>query len=134
MVPDGLDPDEEARLVGQVCERVMRKATSAEIDLAERAAELSVKYGLATPVTVEWSERQKRRWGSCTPQDGHIRISSRLATLPEWVLDSVLVHEMAHLEVADHSPEFQEIVNRYELTERATGYLMAVGEQPGTAR
>jgi hypothetical protein len=32
---------------------------------------------------------------------------------PEWVIDAVLVHELAHLQEADHSPRFNEIAERH---------------------
>jgi predicted metal-dependent hydrolase len=48
------------------------------------------------------------------------------------VLDYLLVHELAHLEVADHGPRFWELVDRYPLTERARGYLMALDHRAGT--
>jgi predicted metal-dependent hydrolase len=60
-----------------------------------------------------------------------IRISSRAAALPSWVLDYLLVHELAHLEVAGHGPHFWRLVNRYPLTERARGYLMALDHRSG---
>ena len=47
--------------------------------------------------------------------------------MPAWVRDYVVMHELAHLLVAGHGPRFWELVNRYPLTERARGYLMAVG-------
>lgn len=127
-VPDGLDPDEEERMVRQVTEQAARKVSSRHIDLAQRARQLAQKYGLDTPESVVWSNRQMKRWGSCTTDEGRIRISDRLADVPPWVLDSVLIHELAHLREANHGPRFQEIVERYELTERATGYLMAKQE------
>ena len=65
------------------------------------------------------------RWGSCTPGDGSIRVSTRLAPFPAWVLDYVLVHELAHLAAPDHSPRFWALVNRYPMAERARGYLIA---------
>ena len=130
MVPAGMDPAEETRIIRDLVTRVRRKATSAEIDLLERVSILSQKYHLPMPSGVEWSARQHRIWGSCSPADGRIRVSNRLAAMPVWVLDYVLVHEMAHLEVPDHGPKFHEILNRYELAERATGYLMAVGALP----
>lgn len=64
-------------------------------------------------------------WGSCTMDDGSIRISSRVASFPSWVLDYLLVHELAHLVVGDHSPAFWAVVNRYPKTEHARGYLIA---------
>ena len=66
--------------------------------------------------------------GSCTVGTGEIRISDRPLTYRQ-VLDSVLIHELAHLLVADHGPEFESIVNRYPLQERATGYLMVVSDR-----
>ena len=128
MVPAGLEPDEEARVVAALADRVRRKATAAAVDLTERAHRLAARYSLAVPVEILWSERQMRRWGSCTPGDGRIRISSRLASMPGWVLDAVIVHELAHLEVAGHGSDFKALMGRYELAERAKGYLMAVSD------
>jgi predicted metal-dependent hydrolase len=69
-------------------------------------------------------------WGSCTFTTGAIRIARRAASLPDWVLDYLLVHELAHLEQSDHGPAFHELENRYPLTERARGYLMALDNPP----
>jgi hypothetical protein len=128
MVPFGLAAEEEARLVDGLVARVSRKVSSAGVDLARRAGALARKYGLSEPKSIEWSDRQMTRWGSCTPADGRVRISSRLASMPAWVLDSVLIHEMAHLDEPNHGPEFKALVGRYELSERARGYLMAMSE------
>jgi len=65
-------------------------------------------------------------WGSCTFTTGDIRIAARAAALPEWVLDCLIVHELAHLEHSDHGPAFRELEGRYPLSERARGYLMAL--------
>ena len=37
------------------------------------------------------------------------------------------MHELAHLIEANHGPRFWKVVNRYPRTERARGYLMAIG-------
>ncbi|MFC4559048.1 M48 family metallopeptidase [Virgibacillus kekensis] len=52
---------------------------------------------------------QHKRWGTCTP-DGDIYINWRLIMAPVKVLDYVIVHELAHLRIQDHSPEFWKIV------------------------
>lgn len=128
MVPYGLAPAEEARLVESLIARVNRKVSSTQVDLNQRARHLARKYGLSTPGSIEWSDRQMRRWGSCSTAEGSIRISNRLASMPGWVLDSVIIHELAHLEEPNHGPEFEALVGRYELAERAKGYLIAKGE------
>ncbi|HSS60363.1 MAG TPA: M48 family metallopeptidase [Candidatus Limnocylindrales bacterium] len=66
------------------------------------------------------------QWGSCTFTDGAIRIARRAASLPDWVLDYLLVHELAHLVHSDHGAGFHELEGRYSLTERAKGYLLAL--------
>ena len=57
-------------------------------------------------------------------------MSSRLAAFPAWVLDYVLVHELAHLLVAHHGPEHDELVDRYPYAERARGFLIAKDLDP----
>ncbi len=110
--------------------RMERRLARERIDLPARARRLARTMGLPRPASVVWSDRQQHRWGSCTPADGAIRLSSRLAAFPTWVLDYVLVHELAHLVHADHGPEFQAIVTRYPMAERATGFLIAKGYDP----
>jgi predicted metal-dependent hydrolase len=98
-------------------------------DLPEIAGKLNNKYfhGLAKFKSIEFVTNQNKRFGSCTPVDGTIRISDQLANLPAWVRDYVIVHELAHLLIPDHGNKFWSLVNRYPLTERARGYLLALG-------
>jgi predicted metal-dependent hydrolase len=129
MVPAGLGTEEEAHLVDDLVARMRRRVDAGNVDLAERARRLALRYRLPEPAMIAWSDRQMQRWGSCSPAEGSIRISSRLASLPTWVLDSVIVHELAHLQVPGHGPEFEELARRYPLSERAKGYLTAVAER-----
>ncbi|HVE74257.1 MAG TPA: M48 family metallopeptidase [Mycobacteriales bacterium] len=97
-------------------------------DLADRAARLSALYldDRARPTKVTWSPRQGARWGSCTPADRTIRLSTRLRGMPDWVIDYVLLHELAHLLQPGHDPAFWALVGRYPRTERARGFLEGV--------
>ncbi|NPA31953.1 MAG: M48 family metallopeptidase, partial [Chloroflexi bacterium] len=104
-----------------------------DADLEKRARALNRRYfdGRLRWQSIRWSTRQNKRFGSCTPARGTIRISHRLQRVPRWVLDYVLMHELAHLVEPNHSPRFWALVNRYPLAERARGYLMALGlEEP----
>jgi predicted metal-dependent hydrolase len=132
-VPDGLERAEEQRLVDSLVARVRaglrRRTLNSDDALATRAADLNRRYfgGRLRVDSITWVTNQKSRYGSCTPATRTIRISDRVATMPQWVQDYVLVHELAHLIEANHSAAFWKLVNRYALTERARGYLMALG-------
>jgi predicted metal-dependent hydrolase len=105
-----------------------RRRRPSDAQLAARAAELSTRYlgGKSTPTSIAWSSQQGRRWGSCTPTDGSIRISDRVQGMPRWVLDYVILHELAHLQHAGHGPEFWAAVGAYPRTDRARGFLDGV--------
>ena len=95
--------------------------------------QLSERYlsGRARPVSVRWVTNQNSRWGSCTPSDRTIRLSHKLRTMPPWVVDYVLVHELVHLLVPGHDADFWALVERYPRTERARGFLEGVALTAG---
>jgi predicted metal-dependent hydrolase len=131
MVPAGLSVTEEQEWIATVLERLAqreRRRHPSDAALADRARELSARYldGRAAPASVRWVSNQRSRWGSCTPDDGTIRLSAQLRGMPGWVVDYVLLHELTHLLVPGHGPSFWELVNRYSKTERARGYLEGV--------
>ena len=105
------------------------KSTLDDKALQRRAQELNRQYfkGNLKWESIRWVTNQNSRFGSCTPGNGSIRLSHRLATMPAFVRDYVIIHELAHLVEANHGPKFWKLVNRYPKTERARGYLMAVG-------
>ncbi len=119
------EADWRQRIVDRVKVRLARLSRIDDTALNARARALArVHFGRDLPLTsAAWSDRQNHRWGSCTSQTGAIRLSARLRTLPSWVVDYVLVHELAHLVVPDHSARFWELVKRYPLAERARGFL-----------
>jgi len=114
----------------ELAERMRRRIDPARIDVSARARRHAREYGLPRPKKVDWSGHQISRWGSCTPEDSTIRVSERLAAFPSWVLDYVLVHELAHLLVDNHGPAHDDLVNRFPLAERARGFLIAKDLSP----
>jgi predicted metal-dependent hydrolase len=131
MMPARLSKAEEAEwveiMLGRL-ERQSRRQSPSDSELTRRAETLSRRYldGLARAASVRWVDNQNQRWGSCTIADRTIRLSSRLRGMPTWVVDYVLLHELAHLLVPGHGPDFWEWVDRYPRTERARGYLEGV--------
>lgn len=131
LIPARMSESEERRWVGVMLEKLAAQESKrilGDSELAERAEWLSSQYfsGRVTPTSVRWVTNQNTRWGSCTPAEGSIRLSHRLQGMPEYVVDYVLVHELAHLLVPGHGPSFWRLLESYPRTERARGYLEGV--------
>ncbi|TGA83456.1 M48 family metallopeptidase [Streptomyces palmae] len=131
LIPARMSKAEERRWVGVMLGKLAAQESRRRLgdgELIERAARLSAQYlgGAARPATVRWVTNQNTRWGSCTPAEGSIRLSHRLQGMPEYVRDYVLLHELAHLLVPGHGPNFWRLLESYPRTERARGYLEGV--------
>jgi predicted metal-dependent hydrolase len=129
LIPASMSKRDEAKWVTDMVarvERAERRKRPSDDELLKRAQVLSDQYlgGLATPESVRWVDNQNARWGSCTPGDRSIRLSTRLQGMPRWVVDYVLVHELAHLIEPGHDDRFWGWVNHYPRAERARGYLL----------
>jgi predicted metal-dependent hydrolase len=135
-VPARMSAAEEAGWVRRMVKRVLdreRRAVRSDDELSARAGELSRRYleGRAVPLSVRWVDNQLSRWGSCTPSDRTIRLSRRLVGMPDYVVDYVLLHELAHLLVPGHGPEFWAVLAAYPKLDRAEGFLDGVSLAAG---
>ena len=130
-VPSWMSKAEEAIWRDRMADRYRRRIDADRIDLRERSTTLARRYDLPRPKEIRWSDDMKSQWGSCTPSTSSIRLSSRLAGFPNWVLDYVIMHELVHLVVLGHNDEFWRLVNHYPKTERAIGYLIAKSGDAG---
>jgi len=131
MIPARMTRAEEKEWVATMLtrlERSERRRRPSDATLMRRAKDLNTRYldGEAVPLTVRWVDNQGSRWGSCTPADRAIRLSRRLQGMPPWVIDYVLVHELAHLIEIGHTARFWSLVDRYPKAERAKGFLEGV--------
>ncbi len=131
LIPARMSEAEERRWVGVMLDKLAAqesKRVLGDTELTERAERLSAQFfdGRARPASVRWVTNQNTRWGSCTPAEGSIRLSHRLQGMPEYVVDYVLLHELAHLLVPGHGPDFWRLLEAYPRTERARGYLEGV--------
>ncbi len=108
LIPARMTRAEEKEWVNTMLARLDRqekRRRPSDAGLMRRAERLDAKYlgGAAAPTTVRWVDNQNSRWGSCTPADRAIRLSRRLEGMPGWVIDYVLVHELAHLIEIGHT-------------------------------
>ncbi|MCS0605050.1 M48 family metallopeptidase [Streptomyces sp. LP11] len=131
LIPARMSKAEEQRWVSVMLDKLAAqegRRRLGDAELVERAERLSAQYfdGRARPSSVRWVTNQNTRWGSCTPAEGSIRLSHRLQGMPEYVVDYVLCHELAHLLVPGHGPDFWRLLEAYPRTERARGYLEGV--------
>jgi len=139
LIPDRFSRAEETEWVERMLARLAareERVLRTDDELLARARRLIARYlpdraHHMVPASVRWVTNQNGRWGSCTPDDGTIRISHRIQEMPDWVIDYVLLHELAHLVVPSHNAEFWELVNRFPKAERARGYLEGISAASG---
>lgn len=129
-VPAHLTSAQQKDAVEKLVKRIEKRRARAELnsdeELIKRAELLNQRYfgNKLNIKSIKYVTNQNFRHGSCTSTDGTIRISHRIAKMPAWVRDYVIVHELAHLIQPDHSKEFWDLAYQYEYTERARGYLL----------
>jgi hypothetical protein len=142
LAPQGMTDAELAPIVEKLKSRLIRRRSVAQADsaaLTRRATELNNELfgGALKWESIRYVSNQQKRLGSCSTSSRTIRLSVRAASLPSWVRDYILVHELAHLLEPNHGPRFWKLVYRYPLTERARGFIMGAGfeedEEPSEA-
>lgn len=131
-MPAFLSAQAEAEAIADLKRRAMKhspyaKAQRSDAHLVARAQELNAQYldNRATIGVIRWVTNQHKRWASCTTATAEIRVSHRLKVVPDYVLDAVLVHELVHTFIPNHSQEFYSWADRVPYAERARGYLEA---------
>ena len=131
LVPAHLSKAEEDRVVRSLVDRLDRReqrSRPSDDELMARAAQLSLTWldGVAEPLTVRRVSNQNARWGSCSSADRSIRLSDRLKGMPAYVVDYVLLHELAHLIEPNHSKRFWALVDQHPDATKAKGFLEGV--------
>ncbi len=132
-VPPHLRQTQVKKLLTDVADQLSKQRIRADRltdqDLNERARRINKTHfnGEIEWASIRWVGNMQKRLGSCTnggPTDGHIRISDRIRNWPDWVIDYIIAHELAHRTHPNHSHEFWEYLEaNYPLTERARGFI-----------
>ncbi len=106
--------DDRQRLRAQAYEELPARLQALAEQHSLRVARISIR-------------NQRTRWGSCG-RDGHICLNWRLAAMPAWVRDYVMIHELMHLKRLDHSPAYWRLVaEAYPRFREARQWLRAHG-------
>ncbi|MEY3169040.1 MAG: hypothetical protein RL421_283 [Actinomycetota bacterium] len=127
-VPAKLSNSKVSQVIPEMVEKILSREAREKIsdsELFDRAHALLQRYlpeFIVTPASVTW-RAMNERWGSCTTVDRTIRISDRLNGAPGYVVDYLLVHELIHLQVPDHGPDFELLLARFEESDKASAYL-----------
>lgn len=126
-VPAGL-PDSEIRkiisrkknwiLKSQQKFTELRRRNSPDTRNPKELAHVETKtWEMASKMGVRPSEvifkHLKSRWGSCD-ESGVITLNLALLDAPERIIDYVIIHELCHLKIPDHSPQFWNMVYKYD--------------------
>ena len=133
-IPARLTKAEEREIVPEMIARVKAKEVQAtESDLSKLSDRLLTSYApeiTTRAATVSW-RNMNERWGSCTNIDRTIRISTKLSTAPDYVLEYVLFHESIHLDNPNHDQDFYAVLKRFERHLEAEAFL--AGFEAGSA-
>ncbi len=132
-IPARMSQREANQVVDEMVKKILHdESAPTNIQLFDRALLLNKKYldGKAIPVSVEWSSRMSRIWGARTIEDKTIRISDRLRDAPEYALDYLLIHELIHILIPGHGPDFRELLESYPQLDRAEGYFEGRTHRP----
>ena len=98
-------PGKEA--IRDALERWYRRQAKPEVEwrLDDAVARAGTSY---TTLTIR---QQRTRWASCS-SNGSMSFNWRLLLAPEEILDYVVEHEVAHLDIQDHSARFWRLLER----------------------
>jgi Protein of unknown function DUF45 len=127
-IPARTTKRQEAELIPEMIAMLLTRESRSlrtESELSAKADELLANLlpeFSERPASITW-RKMKDRWGSCTTVDRTIRLSDRLATVPAYVLDWVIFHELIHLRIPDHGKAFTALLERFPERDRAQAYL-----------
>ena len=130
-IPGHFSAGQERHWVERMVERMSARYSAApamdedQPVLLQRAERLAEQYlgGRGVPSTIVWVSNQNSRWASATPAHRSIRLSHKLQGMPDWVVDYVILHEMAHLIEPSHNADFWNLLTTYPRTETAKAFL-----------
>lgn len=83
----------------------------ADYSLTQKVKEISLLMSI-NPSKIKF-RYMKTRWGTCSTRKV-ITLNTKLVNTPEWIQNSVIVHELAHIKFMNHSKQFWDLVKLYD--------------------
>lgn len=100
-----LSPAQREALVYEFFRQEFKKELSAVLEQEALRMGVSVQ---------QWGiKRMKTRWGSCNPKAKRVWLNLELVKREQYLLRYVVIHELAHLLVPNHSPKFYQVMDQY---------------------
>lgn len=130
--PPAMREEDLAPVVEGLARKLLRRAHGKRVNEEGEALALAQKISARFPDPpsvrrVLFSTTQCSRWGSYSPGTDAIKLSAALRSMPRWVLEAVVAHELAHAVHPDHSPAFWRLLRDvYPETDRAISFLAGV--------
>lgn len=121
-----------APIITDLAQKLVRRAHARVVNVEEDALALVRRVAQRFPVPVPVADvrfvtTQEACWGSYSVATRTIRLNATLRQMPPWVLEYVVVHELAHALHPNHSPAFWALVRQvYPKTEQAKAFLHGV--------
>ena len=136
LVPARLTRAEEGEWVRTMLARVTaseqrRRRADGDLEPAQRTSRPPTWAAGPSPRASGGCPTRSPGGAPARPAEGSIRISDKVRGMPGWVLDYVLLHELAHLIEPGHGPAFWRLLSGYPRLERARGYLQGVAATAG---
>jgi predicted metal-dependent hydrolase len=108
--------------------RTHAQQTNSEEDTLALAAKVARRFPQSPDVEqVLFVTTQRSRWGSYSQKTSTIRLNAALRSMPRWVVEAVVAHELAHAIHPDHSTAFWQLLRGVcPDTDRAQAFLAGV--------
>jgi len=137
-IPAKMSKRQELEMIPEMIAMVLRRegrSRKTDLQLLEIGMELLAKYLPdfdVAPASINW-RNMSERWGSCTTVDRTIRISDRLISAPNYVLNYIIFHELIHLRIPGHDQDFYNYLNRFTDQQKCEAFLegFELGSQSG---
>lgn len=130
--PPGMREKDLTPVVEGLARKLLRRAHASRVNEEEDALALSQKVAARFPEPpsvgrVLFVTTQRSRWGSYSPRTDTVRLNAALRSMPRWVMEAVVAHELAHAFHHDHSPAFWRLLRDVcPETDRAQSFLAGV--------